>query len=105
MENGNLEMDKKSYINYILKVTDIKANIINEDHPKVTKTFPIFDKDKKGYLIKEDIIKFYYNSIKAKKIDTVWNNIDKLGYDKNFNEKIISMEENTIINKNCLFRY
>ena len=102
---GKNEMDKKSCIEYIIDATKIKRNSINENSSKVADMFRL-DKEGKGYLTKEDIFKFYYDAIKNKnKIDLVWNNIEHMGYDSNLIEKHRLKIENSIYDKNNLFRY
>ena len=75
----NGKMNKEQSINYFTNCGyGIWANY------RINELFK-YDKDKDGFILFEDFIKYYYDSINQD-LDYVWEDLEKLGYNKYLNE-------------------
>ena len=77
----NGKMNKEQSINYFTKC-GYDEWVIEEY--KINKLF-LYDKDKDGFILFEDFIKYYYDLIN-KDLNEVWKNLEKLGYNNYLNE-------------------
>ena len=74
----NGKMNKEQSINYFQTCYEWDVNF------KINELF-VYDKDKDGFILFEDFIKYYYDLINQDLYE-VWDNLEKLGYNNYLNE-------------------
>ena len=57
----------------------IGEQYVSENDSRITDVFKIYDKENRGYLLKEDFLNFYENAA-CRREETVWSNLTELGY-------------------------
>ena len=76
----NGKMNKEQSINYFTNCGYDEW----ESYNRIYKLF-VYDKDKDGFILFEDFIKYYYDLINED-LNYVWRNLEKLGYNNYLNE-------------------
>ena len=72
-------------------MSKVSKKDINENNEKIIDLFINYDFDNDGLLLFEDFFQFYFDSIKKKEINVIWDNLYSLGYN-NLLEKEINLD-------------
>ena len=86
--SNNERMNKFQVSKFMSKVSKKE---IHENNEKIIDLFLNYDFDNDGLLSFEDFFQFYFDSIKKKEINIIWDNLYSLGYN-NLLEKEINLD-------------